>query len=181
MTTLHLLLESCGTLRTTTAICAIVARSMVHLSQAASIAFLCSATNTVPAAFIFLIHALWNPLLMLKTLNQGRTSNSAPLAHNDAWLNQHSRAILIGWRANTDHQPVLDCKAAIIYISKYASKPETVSNGYHDALKEFCLHLPQDLPAKNAVQCLFARMADRDISTQEAVHLLLGDKLVGCS
>jgi hypothetical protein len=36
--------------------------------------------------------------------------------------------------------------------------------------------------AENAVSHLFARMAaDRDISAQEVVHLLLGDKVVGCS
>jgi hypothetical protein len=81
-----------------------------------------------------------------------------------------------------DLQPVLDRKAAIRYISKYASKPETASDSYYSALNEFCCRLPQDLPAEHAVRRLFARMAsDRDISAQEAVHLLLGDSLVGCS
>jgi hypothetical protein len=42
--------------------------------------------------------------------------------------------------------------------------------------------MPEDQPAENAVQRLFARMAaDRDISAQEAIHLLLGEQLVGCS
>ena len=42
--------------------------------------------------------------------------------------------------------------------------------------------MPQELPAESAVRRLFAKMAaDRDISAQEAVHLLLGDKLVDCS
>ena len=79
-------------------------------------------------------------------------------------------------------QPVLDREAAIAYISKYASKPEVLSASYHSALTEFCTRLPQDSPAERAVQQLFARMsADRDISAQESVHLLLGDSLVGCS
>ena len=104
------------------------------------------------------------------------------LARNDPWLNQHSKPILLAWQANTDLQPVLDREAAIKYVSKYASKPETVSEGYHHALTEFCNWMPQDLHAENAVQCLFARMAvDRDISAQEAVHLLLGEHLVECS
>lgn len=68
------------------------------------------------------------------------------------------------------------------YISKYASKPEALSESYHMALNEFCSRVPARLPAKSAVQRLFARMAaDRDISAQEAVHLLLGEPLVGCS
>jgi hypothetical protein len=101
---------------------------------------------------------------------------------NDAWLNQHSKAVLLGWRANVDLQPVLDRMAAIRYISKYASKPETVSDSYCSALVDFCSRLPEDQPAENAVQRLFARMAaDRDISAQEAVHLLLGEQLIGCS
>ena len=79
-------------------------------------------------------------------------------------------------------QPVLDREAAMKYISKYASKPEALSDSYHAALKDFCSRLPRGLPAERAVQSLFARMAaDRDISAQEAVHLLLGEPLVGCS
>jgi hypothetical protein len=81
-----------------------------------------------------------------------------------------------------DLQPVLDRTAAIKYVSKYASKPEVASDSYHQALGAFCTHLPRHLPAERAAQSLFAKMAaDRDISAQEAVHLLLGEKLVGCS
>ena len=101
---------------------------------------------------------------------------------NDPWLNQHARLILLGWRANVDLQPVLDREAARRYISKYASKPESLSESYHTVLQEFCSRLPFDQPAERAVQRLFARMAaDRDISAQEAVHLLLGEPLVECS
>jgi hypothetical protein len=81
-----------------------------------------------------------------------------------------------------DLQPVLDRTAAIKYVSKYASKPEVASESYHHALAAFCARLPRHLPAERAAQSLFAKMAaDRDISAQEAVHLLLGEKLVGCS
>ena len=101
---------------------------------------------------------------------------------NDPWLNQHSKPVLLAWRANMDLQPVLDRNAAIKYVSKYASKPEIASDSYHHALSTFCHRLPQSLPAERAVQSLFAKMAsDRDISAQEAVHLLLCEKLVGCS
>lgn len=97
-------------------------------------------------------------------------------------MNQHSTPTLLAWRANVDLQPVLDKKAAIQYVSKYASKPEVLSQSYREALSDFCSRVPHDLPAEKAVSRLFARMAaDRDISAQEAVHLLLGDQLVGCS
>ena len=115
--------------------------------------------------------------------SSGRVPRKCFAAHrNDPWLNQHSKLVLLGWRANVDMQPVLDREAAITYIAKYASKPETLSESYHAALNGFCSRLPAGLPAESAVQRLFARMAaDRDISAQEAVHLLLGDHLVGCS
>jgi hypothetical protein len=101
---------------------------------------------------------------------------------NDPWMNQHSIPVLLAWRSNMDLQPVVDREAAIKYVSKYASKPEVISQSYHDCLNDFCGRLPRDLPAEKAVQSLFAKMAaDRDVSAQEAVHLLLSDKLVGCS
>jgi ATP-dependent DNA helicase PIF1 len=122
-----------------------------------------------------------DPLAYVDDAQAGARKRFSP-ARNDPWLNQHSKPVLLGWRANVDLQPVLDRDAAIKYISKYASKPETVSDGYHHALDEFCSRMPQDLPAENVVCRLFARMAaDRDISAQEAVHLLLGDHLVGCT
>jgi hypothetical protein len=77
------------------------------------------------------------PLAFIEN-TESRTRKRFSPSRNDAWLNQHSKAILIGWRANTDLQPVLDCEAAIKYISKYTSKPEMVSDGYHNALKEVC-------------------------------------------
>ena len=40
---------------------------------------------------------------------------------NDPWLNQHSKPVLLAWRANMDLQPVLDQNAAIKYVSKYAT------------------------------------------------------------
>ena len=57
---------------------------------------------------------------------------------NDPWLNQHSKVVLLGWRANIYLQPVLDRQAAIKYMSKYASKPEVISQSYRDTLGDFC-------------------------------------------
>jgi hypothetical protein len=88
---------------------------------------------------------------------------------NDPWLNQHSKPVLLAWRANQELQPVLDRTTAIKYVSKYVSKPETVSDSYNQALTAFCSRLPRHLPAETAVQSLFEKMtADRDISAQEA-------------
>jgi hypothetical protein len=81
-----------------------------------------------------------------------------------------------------DLQPVLDRTAAIKYVSKYASKPKVASDSYHQALAVFCTRLPCHLPVECTAQSLFAKMAaDRNISAQEAIHLLLGKKLVECS
>ncbi|KAF8461812.1 hypothetical protein DFH94DRAFT_601919, partial [Russula ochroleuca] len=56
---------------------------------------------------------------------------------NDPWLNQHSKPVLLAWRANQELQPVLDRTTAIKYVSKYVSKPETVSDSYNQALTAF--------------------------------------------
>ena len=73
-------------------------------------------------------------------------------------------------------QPSLDRDAAIKYISEYASEPETVSVGYQPRLGRLLRpHAPKDV-----VRRLFGRMAtaDRDITAQKAVYLLLRDHLV---
>ena len=60
---------------------------------------------------------------------------------------------------------MLDQTVAIKCVSKYASKPETPSDSYLQALTTFCNRLPRHLLAERAVQSLFAKMAaDRDIS-----------------
>ncbi|KAH9997115.1 hypothetical protein BJV77DRAFT_1148481 [Russula vinacea] len=89
---------------------------------------------------------------------------------------QSLKLVLLGWSAKVDLQPRLDRDAAIKYISEYASEPETVSVGYQPRLGRLLRpHAP-----KAAVRRLFVRMAtaDRDITAQKAVYLLLRDHLV---
>ena len=136
-------------------------------------ASLLSATSVAPA--VFTTHT---PISLMSTMpNQAQVSTSfrsqGPVAQSSL------QRVLLGWRAKVDLQPVLDCDAAIKYTRKYASKPETVSDGCHHALDDFCARMPQDLPAENAVWRFFAKMAaDRDILTQEALFFLLGNHLV---
>ena len=54
---------------------------------------------------------------------------------------QSLKLVLLGWSAKVDLQPRLDRDAAIKYISEYASEPETVSDGYHHALDDFCARM----------------------------------------
>jgi hypothetical protein len=82
------------------------------------------------------------------TPNQAHASNPLPLP----WFNHHSKLVLLGGRANVDLQSMLDHDAVIKYISKSPSKPETVSDGYHHAMDDFCARMPQDLPAENTVR-----------------------------
>jgi hypothetical protein len=86
------------------------------------------------------------------------------------YFSHHSKPVLLGWRVNVDLQPILNRDAAIKYISKYASEPETISSGYDHALEDSCARMPQDFHAENAVM-----PADRGILTQEALYFLLGN------
>ena len=96
---------------------------------------------------------------------------------NDPWLNQHAKIVLLAWRANVDMQPVLDREAAMKYISKYASKPEALSDSYHAALKDFCSRLPRGLPAERAVQSLFCHRRGTRLSSRLEVSAF---RLVCC-
>ena len=102
-------------------------------------------------------------------------------ARKDPWLNNHSNGSC--W----DGGPRSTCNPSSIATPikcprKYASKPQTVSDGCHPRLGR--LLRPQDLPAENVVQRIFAWMAaDRTTSATHKrlltpVHLLLGDHLI---
>ena len=130
---------------------------------------LLSAMSVAPVSFT--IHAPPTNLTYVVDAAQVSTSlrSRGPVA-------QSLKLVLLGWSAKVDLQPNLDCDAAIKYISEYASEPETVSVGYQPRLGRLLRpHTPKD-----AVRRLFARMAtaDRDITAQKAVYLLLRDHLV---
>ena len=102
-------------------------------------------------------------------------------ARKDPWLNNHSNGSC--W----DGGPRSTCNPSSIATPikctrKYASKPQTVSDGCHPRLGR--LLRPQDLPAENVVQRIFAWMAaDRTTSATHKrlltpVHPLLGDHLI---
>ena len=54
---------------------------------------------------------------------------------NDPELNPFNPTFILGWRANIDIRPVLNCEAVIAYVAKYASKGETKSAAYQDMTK----------------------------------------------
>ena len=88
---------------------------------------------------------------------------------------------LLGWRAKVDLQPVLDCDADKV--------PQKIRQQAPNRFRWVPPRLgrllrPQDLPAENVVQRIFAWMAaDRTTSATHKrlltpVHLLLGDHLI---
>jgi hypothetical protein len=123
-------------------------------------------------------HALPAISLTLMTQNQAHASTSP--ARNDPWLNHHSNGSC--WDGGLTWL-TLTCDPSrsrrLEYVRKYARGFETVFDGYHHALDDFCVRMPRDLPAENAVWRFFARLAaNRDILTQEAPNFLLGNHLV---
>ena len=59
------------------------------------------------------------------------------LARNDPYMNQHIPFVAHHWRANVDSQPILDYRAAVEYMVKYATKGKLKSqiNIIHKKLK----------------------------------------------
>jgi hypothetical protein len=52
------------------------------------------------------------------------------LIQNQAYLNQYSIIIIIGWMANTNIQPLTSLEALLSYIAKYMSKLKKSSDLY---------------------------------------------------
>src|SRR5579859_7160680 len=86
------------------------------------------------------------------------------------------------WRGNIDVSPMLSKNAAIIYISKYASKAQTMSA----ELDKTILDLMNGMPDTDGIQLVITKTLNkfcikRDFSAQEACHQILGLPMVECS
>jgi hypothetical protein len=83
------------------------------------------------------------------------------------------------WRANTDTSLIHCLRRVLKYIAKYASKPEKKSNPTLDSFKKILAKADPNTTTTRSVliQTMQAVLSERDISTYEAVHQLLGFKL----
>ena len=101
---------------------------------------------------------------------------------NDEILNSYNSTFILGWRANIDFRPVVNRDAVIAYVAKYASKGESTSSSYQDTLQKAITCLQDSDAAGVAYQKMLSSFAaERDISSQEACHILYGLALVKSS
>lgn len=101
---------------------------------------------------------------------------------NDELLNSNNTTFILGWRANIDFRPVINRDAVIAYVAKYASKGETSSSSYQDTLQKAISHLQDSDAGGIAYQKMLSSFAaERDISSQEACHILYELSLVKSS
>ena len=101
---------------------------------------------------------------------------------NDALMNYYNSVFILGWRANIDFRPVVNREAILAYIAKYANKAETASSSYQEILQTAITNLKDSDHASIAYQkVLSALVAERDISSQEVSHVLLGCELTKSS
>ena len=83
------------------------------------------------------------------------------------------------WRGNIDVSPLLSKNVAINYISKYASKAETMSAELDKTILDFT----NGMPDTDGIQLVIAKTLnkfciERDFSAQEACHQILGLPMV---
>lgn len=94
---------------------------------------------------------------------------------NDDRLNSQNPFVTSLWRANTDFQPILSKQAVINYIAKYASISEPQSTSYKDIMSSIIGTADENDPARKSIQQLLIKtVAERDYSSQEVAHLLMG-------
>ncbi|KAL2481044.1 Uncharacterized protein Adt_34010 [Abeliophyllum distichum] len=91
--------------------------------------------------------------------------------------------VLQTWRANIDWSPVLSVESVIHYIAKYASKAEPASKTFTETLRQIVDDIRRPCPtAISAIKRLLIKsVSERDISAQEACHLLMGYPLTKSS
>ena len=92
---------------------------------------------------------------------------------NDPVLNKHNRTTMQAFRSNTDMQPVLDWRACLGYISKYAAKAEKRSATINELLSKVLSGLNRANTVETAFRkMMIATVASKDYSHQEVMQLL---------
>src|SRR5579859_2896772 len=77
--------------------------------------------------------------------------------------------------------PVLSKNAAINYISKYASKTETMSTELDKTISDLMNGMPDTDGIKQVITKTLNKFCiERDFSAQEACHQILGSPMVEC-
>ena len=103
-------------------------------------------------------------------------------ACNDPLLNSYNPAFTMGWLANVDVTPCTDQKAVLYYVAKYCSKAETKTVKLDEIMKDILPHISSKNPMGSLVIKFMNKLiGERDISAQEACHLLLQLNLTSSS
>ncbi|XP_066910626.1 uncharacterized protein [Clytia hemisphaerica] len=102
---------------------------------------------------------------------------------NDPRLNRHQRVQLQGWRANTDISVIIDYHSCVEYLTKYASKPESISCAAKDSFSYVAnKNNEHQFEGKKALkQVMMHAVGQRDMSIQEVCHQILQLKLYSSS
>ena len=93
---------------------------------------------------------------------------------NDARLNLHIPLFSVLWRGNTDYTPIISYNVVGNYLTKYASKDESTSNGLRDIV-EIVNSVRTTENTRSFIQSLLLKQcAMRDYSAQECIWILMG-------
>ena len=103
-------------------------------------------------------------------------------ATNDPLINNHNRHCMVTWSANHDISITFDMTNAARYIAKYTSKSETASTSYAQVYNKIvCENLPPEATMQRTASALLLNTIGRDVSAQEAVHVVSSAPLFKCS
>jgi ATP-dependent DNA helicase PIF1 len=93
---------------------------------------------------------------------------------NQAYLNQCSAVITMGWMANTYIQPLTSLEAVLSYIAKYVSKPEKSSDSYLEMQSQILPYVNDQAPLLSFVSKMLNKViVEHDWSAQKVFHILL--------
>lgn len=103
-------------------------------------------------------------------------------SRNDPLLNNYNPTFTMGWLANIDVSPCTDQKALLYYVAKYCTKAETKTVKLDQLMKDILPHISSKNPMCSLVVKFMNKLiGERDISAQEACHLLLQLNLTSSS
>jgi hypothetical protein len=101
------------------------------------------------------------------------------LKRNDSYMNMHNRSICHNWRGNVDLQIILDHRAAIDYMVKYATKSEKTGKPLQQIYHDIFSTCNDDDNPNTKVRSLMIHLiaGNRDLGQCEVSRLLFSDPL----
>jgi hypothetical protein len=116
-----------------------------------------------------------------KTKN-GTVKATIAYKRNDPNINRHNRTMLEYWKANVDITIIIDYHAAVSYLTKYISKPESKGRQLESLFRAALVNATENTSPQSRFRSVMIKSIEgKNVGKFEACRQLMGGKMWSCS